>query len=250
MQKVFFVFSAVLFVFSLSSCEKNLNNLDSLAQQISAADKTDVDVATLPTAITDFTEENYFETYIDKASLADALGYELSMGNEEIAFFSLTGEYLDEVPRGRRGHPCGPKGHKGKGDKGMCGESIDVAETPQAILDYVTANYPDNEIKKVKLKDEQYIVKLTGHLLLIFDNDESFVEELTPIHNGPCGGTPVAYEDLSTTITDYITANYGSAEFKKAKQKDDGRFVVMLLDGEDRIILIFDEDGTFIEEKM
>jgi len=24
----------------------------------------------------------------------------------------------------------------------------------------------------------------------------------------------------------------------------------MLLDGDDRIILIFDEDGTFIEEKM
>jgi|GEM_PF-5939682 len=98
MQKVFFVFSALLFVFSLSSCEKNLKNLDSLAQQISAADKTDVNVATLPNTIT---EENYFETYIDKVSLADALGYELSMGNKEIAFFSLTGDYLDEVPRGR-----------------------------------------------------------------------------------------------------------------------------------------------------
>lgn len=247
MQKVFFVLSAFLFVFSLSSCKKNLNNLDSLTQQISSAEKTDVDVATLPNTITDFTEENYFETYIDKASLADGLGYELSMGNEEIAFFSLTGEYLDEVPRNRRGNPCGKQGLKGS--KGMCGES--VAETPQAIIDYVTANYPDNKIKKVKLKDEQYIVKLKGHIILIFDSEENFIEELTPINSGgPCVGTPVAYEDLSTTITDYITANYASAEFSKAKQKNDGRFVVLLLDGEERIILIFDEDGTFIEEKM
>jgi len=101
----------------------------------------------------------------------------------------------------------------------MCGDSIEVTETPQAIVDYITANYSDNEIKKVKLKDKQYIVKLKGHIVLVFDSEENFVEELTPIHNGPCRSNSFAYEDLSTTNMDYITANYGPAEFKKAKQK-------------------------------
>jgi len=248
MKKMIFVLSACLFVFSFYSCENDLTDADSLAQQIFEADQTSINTADLPTNISEFTDDNYFETYIDRAAQAEGLGFQLTMGNEEFAFFDLNGTYLDDLPNGGAG-PCGKKPHR-RGGRGMCGNALDLAEVPQVILDYVATNYPDNEIKRAKLKEEQYVIGLKGHILLIFGEEGDFIEEFNPINNGgPCGGTPVAYEDLPATITDYIDSNFSDLEFNKAKQKDDGRYVVMLLDGEEKVILIFDEEGNFIEQK-
>ncbi len=249
MQKVIFVLSAFLFVFSFYSCEDDVTGLDSLAQEIFEADQTEVSTADLPTNITEFTDNNYFETYIDRAAQAEGLGFQLTMGNEELAFFDDNGRYLDELPNGAAG-PCNKRPRRGGPGGGMCGDTLALADVPQAILDYVATNYPDNEIKRAKLKGDQYVIGLTGHILLIFDAEGNFMEERNPIHHGgPCGGTPVAYEDLPATITDYVTANFGDLAFHKAKQKNDGRYVVMLLDGEEKVILIFDEDGNFLEQK-
>ena len=130
------------------------------------------------------------------------------------------------------------------------GEPVAIADLPMSITDYVAANYPDSDIKRAKNNaDGNYIVGLTGKIVLVFDADGNFVEEL-PFVGGQCGcgGEEVDVAELPTSITDYIATNYPTAEVKKAHQKGE-KYVVGLIVDDERVILIFDEDGNFLAER-
>ncbi len=69
-------------------------------------------------------------------------------------------------------------------------------------------------------------------------------------HHGRCNVTEIAVTDLSTTITDYIAANYAGATVVRAGSNDStGNIMVAItLADASKLGLLFDSAGTFIQE--
>ena len=68
---------------------------------------------------------------------------------------------------------------------------------------------------------------------------------------GKCKGrlTEVAVADLSTTITDYITATYPGSTIKYAAKDESGKVIVAITLADGTVAgLLFNADGTFMEE--
>ena len=254
MKQLVFLWIAFIGILSMSSCEKDLGlNTDSdLINQIEAAAKTTVAPEDMPDQAEQTIDNAYFETYVDEALYAKGLGYKVNFANSDAAYFDESGDWLDEgsgMKKGpKKGHgPKGPKGPKGGG----CGDTIAIADLPQSVLDYISENYSDAEIKRAKQRENgDFWVGLDDHTVLIFDTDGNFIEEAELTH-GPKGhkkGTVIDVADLPQSVTDYLAENYPGVEIKKAILKDDGEYVVKLLDGETRIVAVFDADGNFLFE--
>ena len=236
MKKILFVLVATMSISFFSSCnkDKDIQSDDLLIQEIASAEnKIIVEPAELPSSVNSLVEKSFFESYLETAHKAPAKGFEIIIGNEDKVYFNLEGRLLR--PRRKR-HACG----------GNPQNKITIEELPSAITDYITENYPDVEIKRAKQLEDKYIVGLANHTLLIFDADGNFIEEGSCFkHHCRGKGTPIAIEELSATITDYITENYPDAEIKKARQKGNKIIVGLLVNGE-RVILGFDNDGNLI----
>jgi len=316
MRKVIVVLVSLLGIGLFTACQKdsftdgaNEENLEILEIATSSS-KQSVDPSELPNSIIDYTEENYFDTYIESAYSVARQGFGLEMGSGDELFFTENGDALDGERRG-----CGGKGGRHgrggfSGDKGekiaieelpagvtdyvaanypdaeirkaylkegqyyvklsgrtvltfdesgtfvgevmhedRDGEAIAIEDLPASITEYIIANYPDAEIKRAKLVEDTYIVKLSGHILVKFDSRGIFLEEATFVHGRCDGGEKIAIEDLPISITDYIAANYVDAETKKAKINKEGNYVVGLVIGEERVIVVFDADGNFLYER-
>lgn len=249
MKKLFLLLTAAVTIslFTTSCNKDNISAETELIQQIATADnKQSLEISELPAVISTTAEERYFETYVETASVVSNLGYELALGNGENIYFNTDGEELTSRRGRRHGHgPCG-KGHRGT--------PVEITDLSTTITDYITTNYPDAEIKKAKTNDdgEFFVMILTddGRVVLKFDADGNFIEEVSCIHHG-CGQiTMIEVADLPTTITDYITANYPDADIVKAGQKtNSGKYGVVLNVNGDRVIVVFDADGNFLFER-
>lgn len=132
---------------------------------------------------------------------------------------------------------------------------VEPSELSTSIRTTVDESYFETFVETAYLaKELGYEVMLANGENIYFNEDgEQLRSRKGKRHgHGPCGkghrGTPVEIADLSTTITDYITANYTDAEIKKAKTNDDGEFYVMITTDDGRTVLKFDADGNFIEE--
>jgi len=231
---------SVLFLVTvlLSSCEM-INSIggEDLIEDIMSAQKVEIAPDDLPTNAQDVLDENYFDTFIEEVNFADGLGYEVVLSNERSVFFDLEGAEA-ERKRGRRN------------GGGQC-NSIDTTELPTTITDYISENYAGASIRRAKLdEDGNYMVGISGHILLSFDENGVFVEELEFTHQrGNRRGTPVEIADLSTLITDYIASTYPDSEIKKAFTRDGNFGVGIITSDEERKMLIFDSEGNFVEEK-
>lgn len=231
---------SVLFLVTvlLSSCEL-INSLggEDLIEDILSAERVAVSPDDLPQNAQDVLNEDYFDTFIEEVNLADGLGYEVVLSSERSVFFDLEGEEL-ERRRGRRGNG------------GNC-NAIDTTDLPTTITDYIAESYPDASLRRAKVdEDGNYIVGITDHILLLFDADGAFVEELEFANRrGGRRGTPVEIEDLPTLVTDYITNNYADAEIRMAFTRDGNFGVGIITSDEERKMLIFDSEGNFVEEK-
>ena len=233
MKKLSIFFLVTVF---FASCELiDSIGSDSVIDDIVNASKITVDFEELPTNAQTELNENYFETFVEEASLAEGLGYEVLLSSGENVYFDTEGDLLK---------PERKRGKKGKGD---C-NSIDTTELLQSIKDYVATNYPDESIKRAKEdKDGNFIVGLTGHVFLLFDSEGAFVEIHEFAHRKH--GEKVEIEDLPTAITDYITANYEGATIKVAFSQDDEYRVGIINNENERVLVIFDSEGSFVEEK-
>ncbi|MFK7771071.1 MAG: PepSY-like domain-containing protein [Saprospiraceae bacterium] len=247
---LFFLTAVIGFSLFTTSCNKESSiseDMEIIEQIVASENRTAIEISELPAITKTTVDEQYFETYIESAIAARGLGLEVELGNGEMIYFSERGEGLVSRRGFRHGHgPCG-RGHRGT--------KVELADLPTTITDYITANYPDAETKRAKTNDNNgnYFVLIKtgdGRVVLKFDVDGNFIEEVSCIHHG-CGGlTQVDVADLPTTITDYITANYPSADIQRAGQKtNSGNYgVVLNIDG-DRVIVVFDEDGNFLFER-
>ncbi len=238
MKKLSVLFLALV-TLSFTSCDL-LNMETSVIDDIVSADKTEVTSEDLPQAANDILNTNYFETFIEKVSLADGLGYEVELGNDQTLYFDLEGSLIEDEKN------CKGKGHKGCKGKGT---EIELSELPTLVTGYISETYPDAAIKRAKVDDNgDFLVAIEGPLFLVFDSEGNFVEEHEFAHRGK-KGTEVALEDLSSLITDYITANYEGATLKMAFLYNDEYHVGITNSNDERVLLVFDNEGNFIEEK-
>ncbi len=223
------------------SCEENVaepaneaSGTSMLGDSTMTADWQQVAVSDLPQSITDFITENYPDEEIIEAWLTDEGEYVVVLDDDLYLIFDNDGSFVEEYDE---------KEHRGDRDP------IDISELPQSVLDYVTANHPDAEIKKAfSNEDGEYIVKLNNRWVVIFDADGNFIEEFEKERrNGRDydDWTEVDAASLPQAILDYISANYPDSEIVIAGINADGEYGVVL---DSEVILIFDSEGNFLEE--
>ncbi len=235
------VFSAFLCFAILVSCTKEeplVADVDALVEEIAFADsKQEITLAKLPSDAIQFIEIEHFETFVERAFQVPDRGYEVRLGNEDILFFDRNGRHLRPVRDPFGTSPCGR------------GEMVLPGDLPTAILDYIAENYPDAEIFRAKKKPHGYLVKISGHLILIFDADSEFVEATTHFFHCRPLGMRIELADLPNSIVNYINDNYPNPEIKIAFEKTNGNFILGITTDDGRKILGFDADGNLLFER-
>jgi hypothetical protein len=205
-------------------------------------------VADLPQAISDYVSANFSGETIESAVVKPNGYYGVGLSGGTVLLFDADGNFLRECD----GRPGGGHGG-GHGNPGGCarGDSIDVADLPQAVTDYVTTNYAGETITVAVLKPSgKYAVELSGGKVLIFDEEGTFIRECGSWGgggghhgHGHGGGSPITVDDLPQAAQDYLTATYPDATVERAAEKRNGNFIVKLSNGE---IVLFDSDGNVI----
>ena len=122
----------------------------------------------------------------------------------------------------------------------------DIEQVPQAILDYIAANYPDAQIIHAEEESDDnngavvYEIHLTGGLDIYFDADGNFLFAET---HGDQDDQDVPVSDLSQAILDYVAANYPEETITSASLEDNGNYEVNL---SNHLELYFDANGNFL----
>jgi len=181
-----------------------------------------VNVADLPSSISDYITNNYPDNNIVKAEKEIEDGaqvYEITLNNGYELYFSLDGTFLKlEIDS----------------------SYVNVDDLPQSILDYITNNYPEANILVVEKDTDdgetEYEVYLDNGTELKFNGNG----DLTSIDNH------VPMSDLPQSIIDYVYANYPDNYIDEAEiEFEDGQQVYKIeLDND--IELYFDLEGNFL----
>lgn len=223
----------------MTSCNKDndVATTETLIEEIAtSSEKQNVSNADLPTVAQDFIADEHFETYVESAAFVEGKGYEITLGTEDIEYFNAEGSVLRTDLHPNRCHRPGPCGG---------GERIRIQDLPAGIVAYILDNYPDEEIRRAKIKGDYYLVGITGPTVLVFESDNTFVTE-APLFRF-CRGDRLNIDNLTDVFTDYITENYPDGEIKVA-YRIRGKIVIGILTPEGRKILVFNLDGTFLME--
>lgn len=236
MKKILFLATLAATIL-LTACQKDAPLTDDeLIDQIAAASKIEIPAADVPATASTYVAENYFETYLEEAALAEGKGYQLTLGDESRVYCDRNGRVL----RSRRpNHHHGPCGR---------GAAVAASDLPAAITSYVADNYPGANIQRAKqLLSGTYFVKIdTPGYILIFDGEGVFIEATVIFYHCRPLGTPVDVATLPAAVTDYIAANFTNAEIKVAFEKNNGMLIVGIFSEEGRKIVGFDADGNFL----
>ncbi len=241
MKNLVFVLTAIFTIGFLSSCNKGDNDIASteiLIEEITtSSDKVNIAPQDLPSTTKLFIDEEHFETYIETVSYIDGKGYEVTLGTEDVEYFNDNGEVLRTRSHPNRCHRPGPCGG---------GERIRIADLPAGIVAYILNNYPDEEIKRAKIKGDYYLVGITGPTILVFQLDNTFVSE-APLFRF-CNAQRLNIDNLPDSIIDYINDNCPDGEIKAAF-KIRGKIVVGILTPNGRKVFVFNLDGEFLFER-
>ncbi|NJW53079.1 PepSY-like domain-containing protein [Salinimicrobium oceani] len=120
---------------------------------------------------------------------------------------------------------------------------VNTAALPQAILDYITTNYPNNTIWKAEIEDNNnYEVELNDETELIFDQQGNFLG-IDDDDDDDFGDEDVAAGDLPAAVRDFISTYFPNATVEEAERENNGNYEVELSND---VELIFDADGNFL----
>ncbi|GAB5525166.1 MAG: hypothetical protein Roseis2KO_30380 [Roseivirga sp.] len=196
-------------------------------------DWVDIEISDLPQVILDYVATNYPDATIDEAGKDPENGdFIVLLDNDLILIFDKDGVFLEVW----------------EDDEDDDWEEIDIANLPQAILDYVAANYPTATIDDadVNTEDGSFAIFLDTDLVLIFDKDGNFLEEMNEDDYDEDDLDEIDPADLPQAIKDYIAANHASATIEEAESDpEDGTIYVLLDSG---LVLVFDANGTYLDE--
>lgn len=246
MKNLIFALSAILTLGFLTSCNKENDDIDSteiLIEEIAiSSEKQDVRPDQLPSNLSTFVADEHFETYIETAAYVENKGYEITLATEDVEYFNTDGAVLRTRHRPHGCHRPGPCGG---------GQRIELDELPEDITSYIEENYPDQEIRRAKIKGDFYLVAITGAttsgpVILIFESNGTFVNE-APLFRF-CRADRINIDNLPEAIVSYIEENCPDGEIKIAFRVR-GKIVVGVLTPEGRKIMVFSLDGTFLFER-
>lgn len=116
-------------------------------------DDVPVDPSALPQNILDYVAQNYPNATIVSAERDDQY-YELELSNGFELYFDLNGNFLGVD---------------------IDDQSVDPANLPQPILDYVQQNYPNQTIVEAEIDDNMYELELSNEVELYFDLQGNFL---------------------------------------------------------------------------
>lgn len=241
-QKLFVLLFAGVLAIAMS-CEENVVEPDVLVSGANTvlgdstmtSDWQEVESSALPQSILDYVTENHPDEEIKESWLTDEGEYLVVLNRDLILIFDADGNFVEEYDH---------KEHRGDRDP------IDISELPQSVLDYITANYPDAEIKKAYVNDEgEYIVKLDNRMVLVFDSAGNFLEEFEKERRRRGKRfwekwDEIEVSELPQAVLDYIAANYPDDEIIITGINEDGEYGVIL---SSKVALLFDADGNFLE---
>lgn len=131
-------------------------------------DFEEVDTTSLSQAIKDYLTTNYAGIAIDFAAFdTEEEEYLIFLENGVIVIFDKDGNFIEE--------------EQDDDDYEDDCEEVDIADLPTAITDYITANYSGIEIEEAWYDAEEkiYYIELANEVVLVFNEDGSFVEEYT-----------------------------------------------------------------------
>ncbi|MBK8442786.1 MAG: PepSY-like domain-containing protein [Sphingobacteriales bacterium] len=200
---------------------------------------TPIDVATLPTAVTDYVAANYAGATVEHAAVTDNGNFIVAVstgtGKPTILVFDANGVFLQEG----KPHFGGGNGQGNGGNHPPKPTPIDVTTLPAAVTDYVAANYAGATVSNAAVADNgNFIVAVstgTGKpTILIFDANGVFLQEGKPHFGGANHPkpTPIDIATLPATVTDYVAANYAGSTIDKAGVTEAGEYVVVVVDSE------------------
>ena len=122
-------------------------------------------------------------------------------------------------------------------------DHINTASLPQAILDYITSNYPDNTVFKAEIEDSNnFEVELNNEIELIFDQEGNFLG-IDDDNDDNFGDEDLAPEDLPASIRDFVTTYFSDASIAEAERENNGNYEIELSND---VELIFDAAGKFL----
>lgn len=259
-----------LLLVGLFACEEKqeLQTDDTqIAAIISADNIEEIALEDLPVLSKEYIYFNYFDTYVESVERVVNRGFRTTLGNGEILFFNTDGgvlEFEGEIrPNGPLGgvHPHGPcmklrrwlRGHNGNHDCNGDGRpdgpfAFNIDELPAAITDYVTENYPDNDIVRAAFKDDRFLILVNAPVVLAFDGEGNFLREINPLAHcaRPCHRLEA--DELSESITTYIGDNFPDSVVRRACERPRGT-IVFLANGDEMLILGFNPDGEFVFQR-
>ncbi len=125
---------------------------------------------------------------------------------------------------------------------------IPPAELPATMLEYIDENHFETYIETAYMVPDRGYEAILGDESLVYCDRHGRV--LRPhrdrFRRGPCGhGEAIGVDELPANIVTYVEENYPDATILRAKQMDNGNYILKI--SEPRYILIFSADGSFIE---
>lgn len=120
---------------------------------------------------------------------------------------------------------------------------INTAALPQAILSYVSTNYPNNTISEAEIEDNnRYEVKLNNDTELIFDQQGNFLG-IDDDSADDFGDEDIAPGDLPADIRNFISTYYPGITIEDGERENNGNYEIELSND---VEIIFDADGNFL----
>jgi len=227
------------------ACNQNdtlIPDEDLIATIMESTQREAVTQSQLPETILSYMEENYANVLVEEAYAVKNVGYELQLETGMNVYFN------------NRNHCLGDRPHPHPRFRCLHGDTIDIADLPQVILDFVADSIPDETIEIAVVKPMGlYAVGLSNEVILIFDENGEFISRCghwdRPGHHQMgrrcMRGEEVAVADLPQAVVDYVAGTYPDETIEAATTKPSGAFAVKLSDG---TVLLFNPDGEFIRE--
>lgn len=148
-------------------------------------------------------------------------------------------------------------GDKHGGKSCMKGDTISSDSLPQAALDYIADNYPNETIEVVVERHHGYGVELSDGTTLLFNDEGEFRKECNTSGGNGGGnngggkkkgcmkGDTISVDSLPQIVLDYVADNYPNETIETVVVRGNGYYGAELSDG---TTLIFDADGNFVKE--
>lgn len=224
------------------ACQNNdvLQDEEIIQQIMDSSAKQAITQSDISEEMQSYMETEYAYYLTEEAYHVAGKGYELQLESGINVYFNERNRCLGNRPHPRPRFRC------------LHGDTIDLADLPVAITDFVASNVPNETIDLAVQKPfGLYAVELSNGAILIFDEDGEYLSRCGqwggPGHQGRrcMQGMEVDVAGLPTAIADYVAANYVGETIDKASTKPNGIFAVKLSGG---AVLLFNADGEFIRE--